>query len=370
MQCLEKMKHLVLFIERTLEEKEVIRLSFYDQPDGPVMGNGSFKSSTLVPGVKEAFFVGPPTKDKLPKHTPGGSELVGAISYGKLSSAMKDVGKNPEKNPVSYEISYLVPPIQIDDDKGKGFSSSCTKSVEEKLEEELRDTKIKVLASLKQGTDEERAAWKKLSISLKSEYPKYTPLLSKILEGLLSQKNGEDKIHHYEEIITAADEVIDSVDTDELAKYLSQKTEPEDEGAEKLKKKMETTRDQLAEALYQKGIALAEIEHLKVDAEDAEAASDSHVQPDLFEENFKELKKWVDVKSSRYGTLLVTSERRKGRLGTALKVLNDMIQDEQPPKRKLYEMKISLLEQIEWYHLVSYEKLWMNVRFPACLPLF
>lgn len=31
-----------------------------------------------------------------------------------------------------------------------------------------------------------------------------------------------------------------------------------------MKKKMETTRDQLAEALYQKGLALAEIESLKV----------------------------------------------------------------------------------------------------------
>lgn len=35
---------------------------------------------------------------------------------------------------------------------------------------------------------------------------------------------------------------------------------------QKIKKKMESTRDQLAEALYQKGLALAEIESLKVRA--------------------------------------------------------------------------------------------------------
>jgi hypothetical protein len=35
-----------------------------------------------------------------------------------------------------------------------------------------------------------------------SEYPKYTPLLAKILEGLLSQSNIEDKIHHDEEVNT------------------------------------------------------------------------------------------------------------------------------------------------------------------------
>ncbi|KAL7229764.1 hypothetical protein ACSBR2_008323 [Camellia fascicularis] len=242
-QYLEKMKQLVLFIERHLEDKEIIHLSFYSQPDGPMMGNVSFKSSVLVPGVKEAFYVGPPTKDKLPKNSPEGFVLLGAISYGKLSFGVQEKGKNPQKNPVSYQISYQVPPIKFDEDKGKGCSTACTKSVSEHLEEEVRDAKIKVLASLKQGTAEECLEWKTLSSSLKSEYPKYTPLLAKILEGLLSRNNVEDKIPHLEEIIDAADEVIGSVDTDELAKYFSFKSDPEDEGAEKMKKQMETARD-------------------------------------------------------------------------------------------------------------------------------
>ncbi|KAK6155694.1 hypothetical protein DH2020_009942 [Rehmannia glutinosa] len=263
-QYLEKMKQLVLFIEKLGGEEEAIRLSFYAQPDGPVMGNGSFSSSILIPGTKEAFYVGPPAKDKLPKGHSAGSVLVGAISYGKVSFGVNNEAKNPEKNPVSYSISCIVPPVQLDEDKGKGSSSSCTKSVSEKLEEEVRDAKIRVLSNLKQSTDEERSDWKKLTISLKSEYPKYTPLLAKILEALISQNNFKDKIHHYEEIISAADEVIESIDTEELAKYLSLKSDPDDEGAEKMKKKMDMTRDQLAEALYQKGLALAEIESLKV----------------------------------------------------------------------------------------------------------
>lgn len=54
---------------------------------------------------------------------------------------------------------------------------------------------------------------------------------------------------------------------------------------------------------------------------DSQAASESDVTSDMFEENFKELKKWVDVKSSKYGVLSVYRERHHGRLGTALKVL-------------------------------------------------
>lgn len=58
-----------------------------------------------------------------------------------------------------------------------------------------------------------------------------------------------------------------------------------------------------------------------METEDAKAPADSSSKPDLFEENFKELQKWVEVKSARYGTLYIIRERRKGRLGTALKVL-------------------------------------------------
>ncbi|XP_031094573.1 tripeptidyl-peptidase 2 isoform X2 [Ipomoea triloba] len=361
-QYLEKMKQLVLFIERTLEDKDSIRLSFYAQPDGPVTGGSNFSSSVLIPGVKEAFYLGPPSKDKLPKNCSEGSVLLGTVSYGKLNE-----GKDSQKNPASYQISYMVPPTKLNDDKEKS-SLTSTQTISEKLDAEVRDAKIKVLAGLSQGTDEERSEWRKLSISLKSEYPKYTPLLAKILEGLLSQKNVEDKIQHYEEVTDAADEVVESIDRDELAKYFSLKCDAEDDAAEKMKKKMETTRDQLVEALYQKGLALAEIESLKADTQPVTV---SDVESDLFEKNFKELKKWVDVNSSRYGKLSVLRERRLGRLGTALKVLIDMIQEDgDPPKRKLYELKFSLLEQMGWGHLVAYEKEWMLVRFPSSLPLF
>ncbi|RDY13416.1 Tripeptidyl-peptidase 2, partial [Mucuna pruriens] len=385
-QILEKMRHLVLFIERNLEEKDVIRLSFFSQPDGSLMGNGSFKSSSLVPGIKEGLYLGPPPKEKLPKNSLQGSVLLGAISYGKLSFADQGENKNPEKHPASYRISYVVPPNKIDEDKGKGSSLSSKKNVSERLKEEVRDAKIKVLASLKQETDDECAEWKELSALLKSEYPKYTTLLATILEGLISRSNVKDKIHHDEEVVDAANEVINSIDREELAKYFALKNDPEDEEAENIRKKMELTRDQLAEALYQKGLALEEIESSKLadltwcilskdgdksptlaaregakEDKDSKQSTDDPGHGDLFEENFKELKKWVDVKSTKYGILLVTRERRAQRLGTALKVLCDIIQDDaEPAKKKFYELKLSLLDEIGWTHLATYERQWMH----------
>ena len=72
-----------------------------------------------------------------------------------------------------------------------------------------------------------------------------------------------------------------------------------------------------------KSLASAATEVAKQDVEKTdEQSNDDAVHPDLFLENFNELKKWVDVKCTKYGILLVTNERRNQRLGTALKVFS------------------------------------------------
>ncbi|THU55160.1 hypothetical protein C4D60_Mb11t03630 [Musa balbisiana] len=374
---LEKLKQLVLFVKRKLEKKDCIQLSFFSEPDGPIMGNGTFKSSVLVPGEAEAFYISPPLREKLPKNSLPGAVLLGSISYGTISLKNKKDNQNHQQPPVSYHISYLVPPSKIDEEKAKETIGS-KKSASERLDEELRDAKIRFLSELKRDSDEERSAWNELAASLKMEYPSYTPLLAKILECIVSGSPDQDKISHNQRIIDAANEVIESIDQEELLKYLSIKSDPEDEEAEKIKKKMEVTRDQLAEALYQKGLALADAEVSEVDqpvvtsvavsGTDFDVPSD---EPDIFEETLKELKKWVDIKSTKYCMLLVVRERRCGRLGTALKVLTNMIEGEaEPPKKKLYDLKIQLLDQIGWTHVAVYERQWMHVRFPASFPLF
>lgn len=50
---------------------------------------------------------------KFLQFSPQGSVLLGAISYGKLSYVEKEEGKNPLKSPVSYQISYIVPPNKV-----------------------------------------------------------------------------------------------------------------------------------------------------------------------------------------------------------------------------------------------------------------
>ncbi|KAG0483011.1 hypothetical protein HPP92_011095 [Vanilla planifolia] len=313
-QILEKMKQLILFIERKLDKKEHIGLSFFSQPDGHFKNNGTFKSTVIVPGGSEAFYVAPPSSEKLPKCSSPGAVLLGSASYGTISLG----SKRKEQKKQQYPVSYVIPPLKVDEEKGKN-SPIGTNTVAERMEEEVRDTKLRFLSTVSRGNKEERQAWKELCASLKKQYPKYTPLLASILDGLLSGYVEEDKIAHNKEIVSVSNEVIESVNQEELAEFFLFKPDHEAEEAEKIKKKMELTRDQLAQALYQKGLALAELFEANNKSREETTALKSPERQDSFEENFKELKKWVDVKSPSYGLLFVTHERLFKRLGTALK---------------------------------------------------
>lgn len=376
-QYLEKLKKLVLFIEKKFEEK----LSFYSQPDGPITGLDIFSSSRLVPGETQAFYIGPVSEDKLPKDYSAGTVLLGKITYGKVSLGDSKGEQTGKACPASSEIFYIVPPPAKVEEKDREEGSSSSKiSLNQRLEGEVRDVKIKVLSSLPREKIEECEEWRRLAASLKLEYPKHTPLLAQILEGLVSISSNEDKKRHYKEVIDAANEVIDNIDKDELAKYFSMKSESEDEDAAETKKKMESLRDQLANALYRKGLALAEIdlsEIQKIERDDDDFPSQSNTalavddKRDLFEENYAEFRKWADATSHKYGLLTVVRERHCKRLGSALKVLNDLIQDDsRPPEKKLYDLRLSLIEEIGWTHLVSYEKVGILVSFPSDYPLF
>jgi hypothetical protein len=90
--------------------------------------------------------------------------------------------------------------LQVDNDKEKGVSSG-RKSISERLDDEVRDTKIKFLSGFNQETEDDKSSWTALVASLKPEYPKYTPLLAKILECIVQKATSDDKFSHQKEVI-------------------------------------------------------------------------------------------------------------------------------------------------------------------------
>ncbi|KAK7360942.1 hypothetical protein VNO77_02961 [Canavalia gladiata] len=121
-----------------------------------------------------------------------------------------------------------------------------------------------------------------------------------ILEGLVSRSNVKDKIHHDEEVIDAANEMICSVNREELAKSFALKV------IQRMRKQRISKKD----------------------------------EPNHLLANIESLKKI-----------------QKKMLGTALKVFCDIIQDDaKPAKKKFYELKLSLLAEIGWIHLAKYKR--------------
>ena len=155
--------------------QDFIPLSFYSEPDGPIVGSGTFKSTILVPGyfilkcllfsyynstLLQHFFTFSenlkhsmwvlhlennsqryisswfifwldintiPQKHALDfvalQNAPPGAVLVGSITYGTVSTFNKTDGQK-QHDPVSYHISYIIPPSKVSISK-----SNCRLSI-------------------------------------------------------------------------------------------------------------------------------------------------------------------------------------------------------------------------------------------------
>eukprot|EP00250_Pteridium_aquilinum_P012313 c20649_g1_i1 orf=679-4899(-) len=406
MQYLEKLRKTVVYLDKSLEEKNRLRLAFFSSIDGGITGNSSFKSASLLSGESKSFYIASPSEDKLPKDIkdcPTGTLLLGKLTYGKVALNNGKDEKNGQACPASYRLTCVVPPPPKNEEKQKD-KDPVKKSLTQSFEEQVRDAKIKALSNLSRGTQEERKEWNDLASALKLEFPKHLKLLHEILLKLSATQRKEDGKDGIKEVISAADEVIETIDKEALAKFCGVNSVAEEPDAVERDQDMEKQRDALVDALYKKGIALAEIEDdsiveliLKeeikgcdstegktetlssepsstdpsVQEEDTGSADESGPQDNRFEETYRELRKWVDISSTKYSLLTVIHEKRAGRLGTAIKVLNELMQDEgKPPKRSLFELQIRLLEKIGWLHWAAYTRKWMLVCFPPNFPLF
>jgi hypothetical protein len=98
-------------------------------------------------------------------------------------------------------------------------------------------------------------------------------------------------------------------------------------------------------------------------------ATTSAPAADPFEQAFADLQKWVDTTTGDYLKLHIQRDRRQGRLGEALRLLNKQI-DDAPTKKELYEQRLELLDALGWPHWKQYEQHWLLIRFPDKYPPF
>lgn len=425
---LEKLKKTSILFDRSLDDKSSLKLSFYTTIDDVLAGSNAFKPSAIAPGTRKPIFVAGPVEDKLPKDAAPGTTLLGRVTYGKLS-VWGGGPDNGQACPAGAQVSYVVPQPSKADDKAKDApSNEAKKPANLRLDDDLRDAKVKLLKSLPSSSDQGEEEYNDLAVALQEEYPEHLPLLSEVLRHLDDVKDKAKRESLLPQVVAAADAVVKVIDRGALALHFAMKSDAEGSEAAKVKKEMEASRDILVDALYRKGLALAAMDQAvkgkltsgesngcaivpqETDKNEEESSNGEPLLPtapsgesgespaggllvlatasacsssentgekitdedeDSFENNFAEILKWVDVGQAKFALLSVKREQRSGRPGLALQVLNKMLEDDsKPPEKALYELKAVLLEELNYPEWAAHERRWDAVRFPSAYPLF
>lgn len=355
---LERLKDMTLLLDQTL--KKTIELKAYLDPDEAMNAGQALTSRTLQQGESLAIYFAIPRQ--FPKSVQAGDRLVGQVTYGKSNSNLAGAHKRPG----AFPLSLVVPTLPREDTAKK--DPPATKEKAPSLKEQLWATKLRQLAEFRSNTNKKQ--FDKLARQMLKEKPDDTDVLREELRFL---DDGERK-PHLPEIIEFCDEILSKINTNHLSRYFGIRQDPKDESARAAHQEMDSQKELLVDTLYRKARALAYMDlpakYSPPDSKPARKFPKTFEKRDkLFEEAYAELSKWVDPKDAKYVLVFLRRERRHSRPATALKVLNEHINNS-PPKKLLYKKRADIFDELGWKHWHDYEQKWMLLRFPAAYPPF
>ena len=226
---LEQLKESTIWIERNL--KSNIPLSAYSShaamvTDGPKMGK-----RTLRKGNTAAVFFKEPAASKLPSEAKCGDILTGSVTYEGDPSELPGAGKKPNGAKIQYVVGAKV---ESDDksDKAKTPELPDERSWKEKMEEEMRSTKVEQLKKLMEK-DEDSKEIEEFYKELLDEYPDHTLLM---MTALRYYDNREKRSDRFKEIVETADLIISKIDEKEVAAHFGVSYDKEDPKSAKVSK--------------------------------------------------------------------------------------------------------------------------------------
>jgi len=347
---LEALAKAPLYVDRKLGKP--VSLGLDTDPREAAGGDASFGRRELALDEVTRVWVAPPKPDDWPKDASAGDLLLGSVTYGRSRGELAGAGRRPGGWPVEV---LLAPAPEEKKEEPKAKDAEPEKPELEKLAEEVRDLRVERLGKLEGEKNDE--AFETLAAEILADWPDWLPVLVARLERRDSEKGKGDT----QAIVAAAQAVIDAVDRSALAEYFGTTADDEDPAAREEREKREKERDALREALFRKGRALAVAAAEKPDDEKRMAA---------FETAWTDYEKWADTDSDEYAELHVDREKLHGRFGTALRLVNERIADEDEPKKDLFEQREELFGKLGWEHWAASEQREIAVRFPATKLVF
>jgi len=340
---LELLKNLTIMIERKLGKE--INLSAYKSRDAMVTAGDKMRRSLIRQGTISSVFFGEP---EVPSDCQCGDILSGSATFEDRSANLAGAGRRPG----GTEIKYFVGSIAKEEKevKAKPLEAQDTRTDDEKMVEAIRSAKLEFLKKLSEKK-EDSENFISLYQKLVTEYPGHLPLL---VEGL---KFYDDKVRRKDNlvnVISAANDVIKSIDEAALAGHFGMKHDDEDAESCKIHKDSEEKKSFLIDALARKARAVAE---------------DVSVDPssNAFGQSLKHLQKWVDTSSKKYSVLTLEREKLDGNLGSRLKLLTELLEkrgddtkDSFAPMTKVDILKerMKVLEALSFTHLKERQEKW------------
>ncbi len=345
-ELLDSLKSVLLSLDHSLSSP--ISASIYPTRMAADSGGGKFTGTTLEPSESLSLWIAAPTKGQLPAGASAGDILLGTISYGDEDAVTPGEGKRPG----GYPFRYVVPSSST----GTGAGSTASKIDPKELENSIRDFMVEQLKKF--PTDKQDEAFEKLANELLEVSPNHLPVLVARLHRLDDEERRKEQL---DKVVAAADAVIDQIDTDKLAVHFGRNVNEDDPVAKKAHAEMQKQRETLVDALYRKGRALGYMELPEVIRK--HPIRDRKAHDAAFEKNFDELRKWVDTTEREYVLLHVRRARRRGELGTALKLLNKYIKSGDS-SYWLYKKKHDVLEDLDWDFQKEQAARRLLIRFP------
>ncbi len=349
---LEARKATLLAVDRPLGKR--LNIGAYRTRLDAVRGGAEFAARDLEPGEHAIVWWQGPAADDVPDECQPGDLLIGSVDY----VATPEGEPGAASRPSGFPLQFVVPPAAAADEESVVAKPADEQkpTTAERLAKELLELRLKQLNGLKWPADKE--VFDQLAAQIEAEHPGDR----RVLVARLHVLDHDDREERLPEVVAAADAVIASINRDELARFFGTQIDEDDPEQKKTLKVRTAEREDLADALYRKGRALGYMELPEV--VEKHPIADAATHDAAFEENFRELSRWVDTTADKYYLLQVRRDRRKGRQGLALELLNRHLATESPNEEH-FEKRRDMYGELGWEDWRDYEQRWMLIRFPA-----
>ena len=184
-----------------------------------------------------------------------------------------------------------------------------------------------------------------------------------VLELQLDWITNDDTLEeddHARSVINASNALLDSIDISSVAAWHGMEHDEDDQDAADTEQaeKMARQRDLIIMALH----ARVEAESGLIDVGMEQSRGDREA---AFEETWGQLEQWGDPSTTDDGyQVAIDRERRRGRLATAIGMVDARLK-KHPREQSLYELRLELLEELGWDHLVQWQQRDLLRRFPG-----